>query len=32
VYFITDYSSFEILYGFNHLTPLDLLSLPIDES
>ena len=27
----TDYSPFEIVYGFNPLTPLDLLPLPIDE-
>jgi len=25
------YSPFEIVYGFNPLTPLDLMSLPIDE-
>ena len=27
----TSYSPFEIVYGFNPLTPLDLISLPIDE-
>ena len=27
----TDYSPFEIVYGFNPLTPLDLVPLPIDE-
>ena len=28
---ITNYSSFKIVYGFNPLTPLDLISLPVDE-
>jgi len=27
----TDYSPFEIVYGFNPLTPLDLIPLPLDE-
>jgi len=27
----TDYSLFEIVYGFNPLTPLDLIPLPVDE-
>jgi hypothetical protein len=27
----TSYSPFEIVYGFNPLTPLDLMPLPIDE-
>ena len=27
----TSYSPFEIVYGFNPLTPLDLMSLPVDE-
>ena len=27
----TNYSPFEIIYGFNPLTPLDLISLPVDE-
>jgi len=27
----TDFSLFEIIYGFNPLTPLDLLSLPVNE-
>ncbi|KAF7827352.1 Transposon Ty3-I Gag-Pol polyprotein [Senna tora] len=31
VYSSTDHSPFEIVYGFNQLTPLDLLPLPIDE-
>jgi hypothetical protein len=31
VYSTTNYSSFEILYGFNPLTPLNLISLPVDE-
>ena len=26
-----DYSSFEIVYSFNPLTPLDLIPLPVDE-
>ena len=26
-----DYSPFEIVYGFNPLTPLDLIPLPVDE-
>jgi hypothetical protein len=31
VHSTTDYSSFEIVYGFNPLTPLDLIPLPVDE-
>jgi hypothetical protein len=31
VYSTTNYSPFEILYGFNPLTLLDLISLPVDE-
>jgi len=31
VHYTTDYSPFEIVYGFNPLTPLDLIHLPIDE-
>jgi hypothetical protein len=31
VYSITNYSPFEIIYGFNHLTYLDSFPLPIDE-
>ncbi|KAH9680244.1 hypothetical protein KPL71_026482 [Citrus sinensis] len=31
VEFATKFSPFEIVYGFNSLTPLDLLPLPIDE-
>jgi len=31
VHSTTDYSPFEIVYGFNPLTPLDLIPLPIDE-
>ena len=27
----TSYSPFEIVYGFNPLTPLDLMSLPVDD-
>ena len=27
----TDYSPLEIVYGFNPLTPLDLIPLPVDE-
>jgi hypothetical protein len=27
----TTYSPFEIVYGFNPVTPLDLMPLPIDE-
>ena len=27
----TDYSPFEIVYGFNPLTPLDLIPLPVDK-
>ena len=29
--FATKFSPFEIVYGFNPLTPFDLLPLPIDE-
>jgi len=32
VHSTTDYSPFEIVYGFNPLTPLDLISLPVDEN
>ena len=32
MHYTTDYSPFEIVYGFNPLTPLDLIHLPIDES
>jgi len=31
VHSTTDYSPFEIVYGFNPLTPLDLIYLPVDE-
>jgi hypothetical protein len=31
VHSTTDYSPFEIVYGFNPLTPLDLIHLPVDE-
>jgi len=31
VYSTTNYSPFEIVYGFNPLTPLNLISLPMDE-
>ena len=31
VHFATKYSPFEIVYGFNPLTPLDLLPLPLSE-
>jgi hypothetical protein len=31
VHSTTDFSPFEIVYGFNPLTPLDLLPLPVDE-
>ena len=31
VHSITDFSLFEIVYGFNPLTPLDLLPLPVNE-
>jgi hypothetical protein len=31
VHFITDYLTFEIVYGFNPLIPFDLISLPVDE-
>ena len=31
VHSVTKYSSFEIVYGFNPLTPLDLTPLPISE-
>jgi hypothetical protein len=27
----TDYSPFKIVYGFNPLTPLDLIPLPVDK-
>jgi len=32
VHSTTDYSPFEIVYGFNLLKPLDLISLPADEN
>ena len=31
MYSTTDYSSFEIIYCFNLLTPLDFISFPVDE-
>jgi hypothetical protein len=31
VHFTTEFSPFEIVYGFNLLTPMDLIPLPIDE-
>ena len=31
VHSTTDHSPFEIVYGFNPLTPLDLIPLPVDE-
>ena len=31
VNFTTEFSQFEIVYGFNPLTPMDLIPLPIDE-
>ena len=31
VHFVTKFSPFEIVYGFNHLTPLDLSPLPVSE-
>ena len=31
VHSTTEFSLFEILYGFNPLTPMDLIPLPIDE-
>jgi hypothetical protein len=31
VHSTNDYSPFEIVYGFNPLTPLDLIPLPVDE-
>jgi hypothetical protein len=31
VHSTTDYSPFKIVYGFNPLTPLDLIPLPVDE-
>jgi hypothetical protein len=31
VHSTTDFSPFEIVYGFNPLTPLDLLPLPVDK-
>jgi hypothetical protein len=31
VHYTTNYSSFEIVYGFNPLTPLDLIPLTVDE-
>ena len=31
VHSTTDFSHFEIVYGFNPLTPLDLLPLPVNE-
>jgi hypothetical protein len=32
VHSTTDYSPFEIVYGFNPLTPLDLIHLLVDET
>ena len=32
VHSTTNFSSFEIVYGFNPLTPLDLLPLPVNEN
>jgi len=32
VHSTTDYSPFEIVYGFNSLTPLDLIHLLVDET
>jgi phage-related protein len=31
MHFITKFSPFKTMYGFNHLTLLDLLHLPVDE-
>jgi hypothetical protein len=31
VHSTTNYSEFNIIYGFNPLTPLDLILLPVDE-
>jgi len=31
VHSTNEYSPFEIVYGFNPLTPLDLIPLPVDE-
>jgi len=31
VHSTTNYSPFNIIYGFNPLTPLDLILLPVDE-
>jgi hypothetical protein len=31
VHSTTNYSPFKIVYDFNHLTPLDLFPIPIDE-
>ena len=31
VHYTTSFSSFEVIYGFNQLTPLDLLPLPMAE-
>jgi hypothetical protein len=31
VYSITDFSQFKVIYGFNPLTPLDLIHLPVDK-
>lgn len=31
IHSITNYSPFEVVYDFNPLTPLDLLSIPIEE-
>ena len=31
VHSTTEFSPFEIVYGFNPLTPIDLIPLPIDE-
>jgi hypothetical protein len=31
VHFTINYSPFEVVYGFNPITPLDFIHLPIDE-
>jgi hypothetical protein len=31
VHYTTDFSPIEIVYGFNLLTPLDLIHLPVNE-
>ena len=32
IYSTTNFSPFEVVYGFNRLTPLDLSPLPVSES